>query len=155
MKTKELLKIYSAYLPYELKFIYARDIPSEVNAWKLVGILERKNSDSDFFAKATRKDYQNQIDTTLSLIKPILYSMDMLTKEIEHKGERFIPLNKISNLNLGHCDWISNERERLIEKYGFQDWFGVVPVGIVNKLLEWHFNVFGLDESEYIKKENL
>lgn len=81
--------------------------------------------------------------------------MDMLTKEIEHEEERFIPLNKIGNLNLGHCDWISNERERLIEKYGFQHWFEVVPVGIVNKLLELHFNVFGLEESEYIKKENI
>ena len=88
---KELLKIYSSYLPYELQFIYSRDIPSEVNAWKLVGLIDRKDSDSDFFAKAIRSDYKNQINTTLSLIKPILYSMDYLTKEIEYKGIKLIP----------------------------------------------------------------
>ncbi|WP_312306569.1 hypothetical protein [Chryseobacterium sp.] len=35
-----------------------------------------------------------------------------------------------------------------------QNIFGA-PLGIYQKLLEWHFNVFNLPQSEYIKKATL
>lgn len=159
MKTKEeLLRIYSSYLPYELKFIYSRDIPSEVNAWKLVGLIDRKDSDSDFFAKATRKDYKNQINITLSLIKPILYSMDYLTKEIEHKGERFVPIAFLMSMrsvdvNNFCCE---NRKQKAIDAL-LNDLKVThrVAIDFFNKLLEWNFNVFNLSDSEFIKKETL
>ena len=142
MKNKEyLLKIYSSYLPYELQFIYSRDIPSEVNTWKLVGLIDRKDSDSDFFAKAIRSDYKNQINVTLSLMKPILYSMDNLTKEIEHKGEKFYPYEK---LHLCFSDVIN----LLNEDLWIGQWWDYEKVC---KLIEWHFNVFNLPDELIVR----
>lgn len=122
MKSKEeLLKIYSAYLPYEL-------------------IVRQK-----FGRYSPTKEDVLEIDDlkTFSMhriFRPHLYSMDMLTKEIEHKGERFIPAEKLG--------WVG---EVMI---GYVN-FDMLVVSEYNDLLEWHFNVFGLDESEYIKKEAL
>lgn len=134
MKTKEeLLKIYSAYLPYSLT----------------VKLLERTDSTLRSVAGLTEKGILRIGDSGHHLweenfekVKPILYSMDMVTKEIEHKGERFIPQDKLIHLDL---EWLINS-ENLIMKTNYED---------VLKLLEWNFNVFGLEESEYIKKETL
>lgn len=79
-----------------------------------------------------------------SEFKIILREMDMITKEIEHKGERFIPLYRLMKEDKGFG-------------VDFIDVFGVeeMKVSCYDLLLEWHFNVFGLNESEYIKKESI
>jgi len=150
MKTKEeLLKIYSAYLPYGLKVkLHEKDSFSN-KVKELSGIMEFGLC---FLGKG---GYFGFTERSFEDFKPILYSMDMLTQEIEHNGERFVPIDKIKEYNLGHVNWISNEREEWINRYGFNHWFKHIPLGIYNILLEWHFNIFGLEESEYIKKETL
>lgn len=71
---------------------------------------------------------------------PILHPLSDLTKEIEHNGEKFVPI------------------ERLIEDFdkhgenGFDfSYLNTSPLNypyyIVQKLFEWHFDVFGLIES--------
>lgn len=166
MKTKEeLLKVYSAYLPYELKFISC-DAPMIKNAWVMVGVKLNERFSDTILSK--REDYKNTINISTNTAKPILYSMDMLTKEIEHKGERFIPMDELTNgktvsgnLNDYAEDW--NERTyHPFEDY-VDEWINgesgyhldFLPYGFIQKLTEWHFNVFGLDESEYIKKESV
>ena len=125
MKTKEeLLNIYSSYLPYELKFIGDSDDIKTLTPSKLVLI------ENLYYG---------------SLEKPILYSMDYLTKEIEHKGEKFYPYEK-----LHLC--FSDVTNFLNEDLWIGQWWDYEKVC---KLLEWHFNVFGLSDSEYIKKETL
>lgn len=147
MKTKEeLLKIYSAYLPYEL-------------------IVRQK-----FGRYSPTKDGVLEIDDlkTFSMhrmFRPHLYSMDMLTKEIEHKGERFIPIVKLFNVpDTIELLAIGYEKKHYYSKFGYDAEIitykipsdvGSMDYFTVNKLLEWHFNVFGLDESEFIKKETL
>lgn len=130
-KTKEeLLKIYSAYLPYELK-------TDKGLLWAIC---------KDFLVKTKLNDGEI-VKGEIDKLKPILYSMDMLTKEIEHKGERFVPSLEIAKQTItgGNYNWYAVKKENL--RY--------LNYEVIDKLLEWHFNVFGLDESEYIKKESL
>jgi hypothetical protein len=141
MKTKEeLLKIYSAYLPYDLT----------------IKLLERIDSTFICIAGLTEKGILRIGDSGHHLweenfekVKPILYSMDMLTKEIEHKGERFIPINKLKHFY--GWDYLWSYHQKPNGDFNIKS----VRYACIEKLLEWHLNVFGLDESEYIKKESL
>lgn len=71
-------------------------------------------------------------------VKPILRPLSQLTEEIEHNGERFIPINKLKHL----YGW----------DYLWYEVLGEITNLNVNKLkyaclkllLEWHFDVFGL-----------
>lgn len=69
-------------------------------------------------------------------VKPILRPLSDLTKEIEHSGERFAPVDWIrENLDYDEysIDYYINHTERL-------------PYEIVQKLFEWHFDVSRLIE---------
>lgn len=77
----------------------------------------------------------------LSIIKPICYRLSDLSKFIPEMG--FVPIEEIRELNLGHTDWISKERDYMIKKYGIDYWVGHIPFAIMQKLFEWHFWPFG------------
>lgn len=155
MQTKqELLKIYSAYLPYDLKLQHlyqkAKHKPeTTLRSW--VKPLEPLDLGCLFPHRKDSFDW-----------KPILYSMDMLTKEIEHKGERFIPIEKLSEIFNFDFDGdgfqITEDLTIVYHSYSETEGF-IFPsnfwLDFYQKLFEWNFNVFGLEESEYIKKENL
>lgn len=139
MKTKEeLLKIYSAYLPYELK-------GKRTDGAKGDYILRAVYDDGSIIWK-----YDGFGNSTQIGVLPVLYSMDMLTKEIEHKSERFIPLHKILE---EYCFDLSKMDDEEILSYAESLIEIDMTVTTYNLLLEWNFNVFNLDESEYIKKE--
>lgn len=66
--------------------------------------------------------------------KPILRPLSDLTKEIEVNGEKFVPIEEF-------------------EKAGYifplnEDNFHNLPFGIVNILLKWHFDIYGLIEND-------
>jgi len=79
-----------------------------------------------------------------------LRPLSSLIKEIEYKGERFVPLGNLWEETLGQVDnityddhffnsdmqttWISEENVLQLEYI------------VVEKLIEWHFDVFGLIE---------
>ncbi|MDR0266059.1 hypothetical protein D3C87_485960 [compost metagenome] len=87
-------------------------------------------------------------------IKPILRPLSDLTKEIEHKGKKFIPLHIINGFGKNSesiCDrWI----EPNLTTQGGGSWEGGIEDDIDTfqfywlhvKLLSWHFDVFGLIE---------
>ena len=103
-KTKEeLLKIYSAYLPYELMFCSNGDKTLKY-AWKLRGIKTDLRYPDKPTLLSERDDYSNIINIWSPCAKPILYSMDMLTKEIEHKGGRFIPIERLFDIET-NLEW--------------------------------------------------
>lgn len=65
--------------------------------------------------------------------KLILRPLDHIDAEITHNGEKFVPI------------------ERLVERFGNGfDYYDIgnqttmYPYGIVQQLIEWHFDVFGL-----------
>ena len=77
-------------------------------------------------------------------VKPLLRPFSDLTKEIEHNGEKFIPLDILN-------DRYHNRMEkggRLISKKDVEDinYFKVLfyPHELFDRLCEWHFDVFGL-----------
>lgn len=73
-------------------------------------------------------------------IKPILRPLSDLTKEITVNGENFVPSDYISvrfNLFCGEWLYLCINNLDVIED---------VPLSVSKKLLEWHFDIFGLIE---------
>jgi len=187
MKTKEeLLKIYSAYLPYEFELEVLKKgmyfpYPNHLSAGRRI-VFNVDQMPFKIWCNPTNSDW---LDILFRDTKPVLYSMDMLTKEIEYKEERFIPLIKLYGEEIVlfnarkrnakiECKVIKTAHDefdyslfiddKMVFKYAtyigyevgsfFQkNAFITNPFYKYQKLFEWHFNVFGLDESEYIKKE--
>ena len=94
--------------------------------------------------------------------KPILRPLD-LTKEIKHNGEKFIPIQKMYNTGMKlvkayqdskyFCLAEGYKREPLIMKVP-KDW-KVMKGWQLQKLLEWHFNVFNLPEHLWVDMNKL
>jgi hypothetical protein len=99
------------------------------------------------------------------MFKPILRPLSDLTKEIEVNGERFVPIIKIVDPDNDHNDWIKMKVEiynpfpkmDMHHKYyrvihnELGDIISINPKNItalsffmVDKLLEWHFDIFNL-----------
>lgn len=89
--------------------------------------------------------------------KPILYDLSYLTKEIEHEGEKFVPIKKLKKYGFYR---VENDEYILRREGSFGSWSGyynceALPYYIIQMLLEWHFNVFGLPEDQFINKATL
>jgi len=78
--------------------------------------------------------------------KLVLRPLSQLTEPIEHNGEIIIVIDIIRKLGLGHVDYITTEREGWIEDYGIDGWVNRIPYGIINILLYYHFDIYGLNE---------
>ncbi len=70
-------------------------------------------------------------------IKPILRPLSDLTEEIERNGKKFVPINCF------HRDFSQILKDELKVTNG-NLLIEFLPYGIIVKLLEWHFDVFGL-----------
>ena len=91
----------------------------------------------------------------LKYIKPILRPLSDLTKEIEVNGEKFVPIERMKRYMLVDFKYIDNSGVQSVHfpkgnicitsiNYEIAD---ECPLGFYTKLLEWHFDVFGLIES--------
>lgn len=90
--------------------------------------------------------------------KPILRPLSDLTKEIEHNGRTFVPMDTVGDIpnNFCKCDFVTdwcdkggdfNEYVQEFVKGVFGNHhLDYLPFGFVQKLIEWHFDVFGLIE---------
>ncbi len=113
------LKHIAPYLPYELEIKY-------------------RASSTQFLGK----DNLHLIDLCLNKQwKPILRPLSDLTKEIEHNGEILTPSEKYWGLTsfsvfFNYDGWVN------LESYLNSK----VPYGVVQCLIKWHFDVFGLIE---------
>lgn len=76
-------------------------------------------------------------------VKPILRPLSDLTKEIEHNGEDFVPYEHHVFIEAmaanEYLEYLCEARADLSEDR-------LLPYSIVQLLLEWHFDVFGLIE---------
>lgn len=95
----------------------------------------------------------NKNDVLIEPHKLLLRPLYQLTNEIEVNGEKFVPIDRIRELGLGHVDYISNEREYWIKTKTHTGWLNSIPYVIIQKLLSWHFNVFNLHDNLYEKIE--
>lgn len=133
MNKDELLKIYSAYLPYGMKAQY-----NNGDIITIIGVnTETIQVNSDF----THYGYS---DTRIEDVKPILYDLSYLTKE----DLRYAGFDD-------HIDFLTNEREVWIKKYGRGNYIKKLPHGHFEYLVSNHYNIFGIPEGEYINKANL
>ena len=76
--------------------------------------------------------------------KPILFSLDQLTKYITIGGETFVPLYKLSGVDPKEVS-LRDVFDIGLNKASYNE---------IQKLHEWHFNVFNLKEDQYIKAED-
>ena len=86
------------------------------------------------------------------IVKPLLRSLDSLTKPITVKGynddKEFVPIYHLLQEYCFDTDKMDED-----EVFDYSDSMINVDISFVTvKLLcSWHFNIFGLEETEYIK----
>ena len=119
------LKHLAPYLPYKIK---VTNYDKPLNA-RLVDLI-------------AGKPYEQY--------KPILRPLSDLTKEIEVNGEKFVPIyffelgddfNESVDYGKGNIKLIGLLKD--MAKFNFID-IDYMQYGVLNKLFEWHFDVFGL-----------
>ena len=78
-------------------------------------------------------------------VQPILRPLSDLTKEIEHNGEKFVPIRKLLeansfNLEKMETEYINSFAKSMVEiQMAYDD---------AQLLLRWHFDIFGLIEKD-------
>lgn len=152
MTKEEQLKIYSAYLPYDLSF--------ENTVTHSIYRLKTINKRTDGFvrmefsnAKISISDFIEDEDGNKMNFKPILYPLEYLTKEIEHEGKTITPIEEIAkDLEMNAAEYMF-----LTANVGSQefDWLRTATYPVVQKMLEYHLNVFSLPEDHFINKATL
>ena len=93
------------------------------------------------------KPCEGGIDFPLPIndIKPILRPLSDLTKEIKHKGLKFIPITILKEMNDGDNIYISEFGVSIDNGYAAGYNLGVAFT-FIQKLVEWHFDICGLIE---------
>lgn len=119
------LKHLAAYLPYDL------EVMSNLN---MKGFLSFNYDEKHHYSKLT-------IGYVLKeQLKPILKPLSDLDKEMECNGKKFIPIEYfVDSENPSIQDDIYNTLSADKEPY-------YINYGHAKKLLEWHFDIFGLIE---------
>jgi len=118
------LKHLAGYLPYGLKGVEA--IGSTIHILHSLDINKKAIwRNQEFLAMTSRID-----------CKPLLRPISDLTKEIEVNGEKFVPHLELGGRpNLKDYDFVYFKKN--IENLSF---------GLIQQLLEWHFDIYGLIE---------
>lgn len=126
------LKHLAPYLPYGLKIT---TFDANNGFYKLEMGLD--DEDNDIFPIQFVKGNKDS--------KPILRPLSDLTKEIEVNEERFVPIERI--INERDCDAEYDFIEALEDDINSMDEkILFAPYSVMDKFLEWHFDVFGLIE---------
>ena len=127
METLEI-KHLAAYLPYKIKIRVFRE-----NESLFIEDVEITGEVIDYIFET--KEYSKY------KYKPILRPLSDLTKEIEVYGKRFVPAN---------TEMLCNFQITNYKGFCFFDGFGSnvnideMPYYTIEKLLSWHFDIFGL-----------
>lgn len=128
------LKHLAAYLPYKLKMI----TPDGERNLKGIDTVTPGNAIGLFYWVDTKREMSFHVDC-----KPLLRPLSNLTKEITHNGETFVPmltLSKCFDMNIiEHCFIEQNFHPEYIKTFRYE---------VAQKLLEWHFDIYGLINAE-------
>ena len=97
-------------------------------------------------------NYDNNVKT--DKLKPILHPLSDLTKEIEHNGEKFVPLYRLLENNYFDLTKMSEQ-----DVLAFEGAFTIPELITLYDLLlylKWHFDLFnGIDKGEAIDVNTL
>lgn len=129
-------------LPHELKgYVDGKDTISGQNIYILlschykattVEVVSTVVGESDFFTDKSR-------------FKPILHPLSDLTKEIEHKGKKFVPIEKLREMNDDGNIYIQDDYIGIDNEYACAYYLNDA-LKFVFVLIEWHFDIAGLIE---------
>ena len=154
------LKHLAPYLPYGLKAISSCELKMqtsiddfEIQESKGTVILIELLSDKfcQFEVCSENSLYTSWFNyEVMDSLKPILRPLSDLTKEIEHNSEKFVPTERFYEL-IDNIDLLDNMFEDIYSKNEILHW----PYNVIEKLLEWHFNVFNFPENLYINYNNI
>ncbi len=123
------LKHLAAYLPYNVKVT--------------------SNIDKGFYLTTSIFDTSIYQYRSWEKLKLLLHPLSDLTKEIEVNGEKFVPIDKLTEGCHEH-----NAKEKLI--YDIIHFPELLPYFKVQLLLKWHFDVFDLiEKGEAIDRNTL
>ena len=102
-------------------------------------------------ANYTASDYTLEFNDKSVICTPILHPLSDLTKEIEHKGERFVPIERIKairNIVTTNSSFISDFKQAVRDR--------TISADLWLMLISWHFNIAGLiEEGEAIDVNTL
>ena len=140
-------------LPYGLKCSFLYD-DEEIEGGIIVGMELTFNG--DFFPENPLCFVDEFGEYRADIIKPILRPLSDLTKEITHKGEKFVPYIELLRLSSFDVDNMTNEElEHFKSAYsGFNLDLDIMAFSDALKLIEWHFAI-GIDKSDYIDVNTL
>ena len=167
MKTLEL-KHVAPYLAYGLK-----GITYGYNKDKRISELQGVSFDSfvyepELFIETKLTNITSRRRISISNFKPILRPLSQLTQEIEHNGGKFVPIVEL--LKIKNKTWFKEHENTRYQEIDFNDSYNISsacfaymatknieiwkhdlknqPYWIIEKLFEWHFDVFGLIEQK-------
>ena len=157
MKNELTIQHLAPYLPYGLKVKYKDCIYDKTHIATLSGV-------SNDAVETTYKRRFKGCSGDCIFIKgrnniiqlnftPILHPLSDLTKEIEHNGERFVPIEFFEIGDTDNCFYEFDfgnirliKQIKTIANYNVHHDINFLPFAVVQKLFEWHFDVFGLIE---------
>jgi hypothetical protein len=121
------LKHLAPYLPYKLKYQLYGNFPIKEGVENIVEdtrVIDLKN-------------IQRVLDW--ETCKPILRPLSDLTEEITHNGEKFVPIDWLEEKYF--LTDLPEQCARIIED---DRWVNQSSYMLIEQLIEWHFDVFGL-----------
>lgn len=146
MEEKLTIKHLAPYLPYGLKAENTDSSNEEGKEWMGIKTIIGMHDET---VMQSLNNFPYIIRFHVSKIKPILRPLSDLTKEIEVNGERFVPIIHLKKLfNLRMYQFMDNKIYSL--NYGVFIDYTQLPYNVIQKLIEWHFNVFNLPENLYV-----
>lgn len=93
-------------------------------------------------------------DKAISMVY-YLRPLSDLTKSIEHKGEKFVPIEKLQEMNDGENIYIQDDFVGIDNGYACAYYLNDA-LKFVSVLIEWHFDIAGLiDKGEAIDVNTL
>ena len=84
-------------------------------------------------------DYALEFHDNLIVSCPILYPLSDLTKEIQHQGKKIVPLSEI--IEDDRCNGDVQHLSRMILNMDMKELCLNYPFWVVQKLVEWHFDI--------------
>ena len=127
------IKYLASYLPYGLNI---KDV-KHGSVFEALHFITTPNQDFSLF-----KGNFDQL-TNDKYLKPVLFPLSSLTKEITINGETFVPIYKIYEFE----QWDTDELEEIINDgtiEGIYNDLNLIPYSHAEKLFEWKIDVFGL-----------
>ena len=146
--------LLSPYLPYKVKMLQSRKHhyePKEDIIVILDGIVDvggrmpelYNNELIDYFNIMYRVDENTSGTDGSPYFKPIFHPITDLTKKIEHNEKEFVPEFELVHLQSNNVDaeWLEHCHEK---NWSDEIDWTKAPYHFLQKLFEWHFDVFGL-----------